>query len=151
MFHKPWIPILSLILNAALAGFVFGQYLRNEPPPFPMRFSQPFDRSGSSLESDEMFDAVFRPEQPKMMESMKEMVEAQHRVQELLRAEKIDLVAFESALENMKVAGAQSFDSLQRALLNAAKLEPAQRRKLADTLERMPPPGPRGGRMGIGP
>jgi uncharacterized membrane protein len=139
---KPWILLVSLLVNAALIGFISAQLVRMRPMGGPDGL--PRHHHELSDEARALLDRAFAAERPAIDQAMQSMEAEKRRVETLLRAETIDTAALDAALAAMRAANTSAVNSMDNTLRAAAAMKPEERRAFADALNHMPPPGPRG-------
>jgi uncharacterized membrane protein len=133
-----WILLASLLVNAALVGFLSAQFFRgprmfvmNEMPGKP---GWPDDNTRKTL------DKAFEAERPALDAALREMFEAREKSVELLRAEKLDIAALDAAGAAMRSGNDKAMASFHRAIKSVAEsLSTTERQNLARILDRGPP------------
>ncbi len=137
--YVKWILLASLLINAALVGFLSAQFFRGGPRMFMINDMQgksgwPDDNTRKTL------DKAFEAERPALDAALREMFEAREKSVELLRAEKLDIAALDAAGAAMRAGNDKAMASFQRAIKSVAEsLSTTERQNLARILDRGPP------------
>ncbi len=162
-----WIVIVSLLLNAALVGFIAGHEGRGgfRQPGGPFAALQRRDGPGATRPNAdnatrEALRAAFEAERPAMEKATQDAIEARNRSVALITAETVDAPALDDSLSQMRTHSIEALAAFHRALRAAAlKLDVQHRRGLGRLLERqrndapmgaLGPPARVGGDMGPG-
>lgn len=134
-----WILLVSLLINAALVGFMSAQFFRGprmfmmNTMPMPDRPKWPDDETRSKM------DKAFEAERPALDAALKETVAARAKAVALLRADTLDTAALEKEMAAIRAANDKATASFQRAITAAAQNLPAvERANLARMLDREP-------------
>ena len=141
---KPWMLLVSLLVNAALLGFCVAQGARAfSEPRFPPRFAGPPPRHMMDGPPRGVLDQAFESERANVDEARRAMDAQKRKIESLLKEETLDQQAFDSAMAAMQEINARAFASLDRSLRAVSKRDAAERRAVVEALSRLPPPGPR--------
>lgn len=145
-YVKPWMLLASLLVNAALLGFIAAQGVRAFIDHDPrMAFRPPMERMGEDPRA--ILDRAFGDERVKIEESREAMDVAKRKIESLLQGDTLDPATFDSAMTEMQAVNARSFATLDRSLRKFAQMPPKERQAIANALAHMAPPGPPGPRM----
>ena len=162
--HFKWILLVSLLINAALVGFMAGNAGRGfRPGPGMMGFNRAMpgpNRGGERANEQPAREALrdaFEAERPAMAKALKDLAEARDRSAAVIRADSLDSGALTQSLEEMRARSNDALASFHRSIITAAgKLDGPSRAGLARLLNRGPqtrnnPGSDMGAGMGIGP
>lgn len=141
-----WILLASLLINAALAGFMIGNMGRggfrggpgfvtfNRQLPGPDR-----DGRGNDQAARDALRDAFQAERPAMTKALEALGQARARSAALIRAESLDAAALDKSMTEMRGYSAEALASFHRSIAAAAaKLDGSQRGRLARLLDREP-------------
>jgi uncharacterized membrane protein len=134
-----WALLISLMINAAIGGFIVAQFLR--PRPLFMAFGHmPTPRPEISDKMRAVLDAAFAAERPSFEKAISDMVQARDKSVSLLRANPLDLQALDEELAKTRAANSEAQESFHRVVHAAAQqLDPAGRELLSEILKHAPP------------
>lgn len=147
-----WVLLASLLINAALVGFVLGDRGRGGPlavfnrrmnPPPGMMMNQPPDEA-----TRDVLKSAFATESEAIAKAMKDAAEARRESVTILHDDPLDMAKLDAAMARLRTSSSAAQESFHRTLRNAAgRLDGPQRVVLARMLERAPDRmgNPRGG------
>lgn len=152
-----WILLASLVINAALVGYMMGNMGRGgfRGGPGMMGFNRPSPGPGSPGRANdqvarEALHEAFQAERPALSKALEELGRARGRTSALIRAEALDAAALDTFMAEMRGHSAEALASFHRSIAAAAaKLDASHRGGLARLLDREPS-GRGGGGMGMG-
>ena len=147
-----WVLLASLLINAALVGFVLGDRGRAGPlaafnrrmnPPPGMMMNQPPDAA-----TRDVLKSAFASERKAIANAMRDAADARRESVTILNDDPLDMAKLEAAMARLRTSSSAAQESFHRTLRDAAsKLNGPQRAVLARMLERAPDRmgNPRGG------
>ncbi|MBY0511036.1 MAG: periplasmic heavy metal sensor [Rhodospirillaceae bacterium] len=140
-----WILLASLLINAALVGFLIGNHGRGGPRDFLVRRGPPGMMQGRADESARgVLRDSFSAERDNLEKAAKDVAEARRESEAILRADPLDIAKLDESMARLRGASRATQEAFHRALRDAAtKLDATQRAALGRMLERAPT-----GRMG---
>lgn len=150
-----WVLLASLLINAALVGFVLGDRGRGGPlaafnrrmnPPPGMMMNQPADAA-----TRDILKSAFAAERDAIAKAMKDAAQARRESVAILHDDPLDMAKLDAAMARLRASSSAAQESFHRTLRDAAaKLNGPQRVVLARMLERAPM-GRMGNQRGGGP
>lgn len=141
-----WVLLASLLINAALVGFLIGNHGRGGPmdvfrrmPPPGMMHQRADDATRGVLKKS--FDA----ERENLAKATKDVAAAREESEVVLTQDPLDLAKLDAAMARLRTSTGTLQEAFHRALRDAAtKLDGPQRAALGRMLERAP-----SGRIGM--
>jgi uncharacterized membrane protein len=137
-----WILLVSLLINAALVGFMIGNMGRGGFRGGPgMNFNRQMSgpARGNDQAAREALREAFQAERPAMTKALQDLGQARGESAAIIRAETLDAAALEKSMAEMRAHSSEAMASFHRSIAAAAaKLDPPRRAGLARMLDREP-------------
>jgi len=154
--YVKWILLASLLVNAALVGFMVGNAgrggFRGGPGMIINRALPGPNRDRSDQVTRDALREAFEAERPVMDKALQGLGEARGKSASIIRAETLDGTALDQSLTEMRTHSADALASFHRSISTAAaKLDAQHRAGLARLLDRAPQARRRNLTSGAGP
>ncbi len=145
-----WILLASLVINAALIGFVIGNMgrggFRGGPGMMSFNRQMPGPGRGNDQAAREALREAFKAERPAMTKALRDLAQARGQSAAIIRAETLDAAALEKSMTEMRAHSSEAMASFHRSIAAAAaRLDAPRRAGLARMLDREPGRGGMGG------